>query len=179
MKGSLTPEVWSDRREPWPEAHGCDARITCVFMVQSRDVHTALNDGIGRIPVGEWSESADTLEAAVKLYQERISRPNTVECDIEVKTEFGGVWTTYGPNYVPHPQCSASYMYLVRWRKDGAYLESYHMNSSKFGERVKDDEHVRDEKERQQRLGSMAHWTRVYEEEKKTKMNAKRSKVNE
>jgi hypothetical protein len=117
-----------------------------------------------RIPEGEWSGSAKTLEGARKMYQTRIMRPATVECDLQMRITFGGHYYTIDTPF--RPQFSTAYIYLARWRKDGAFMESYHINDSKFAERPEE----RNELDKNTRNpGLLSHWSALEQAKKKAK----------
>lgn len=140
-------ELWKNKGEYWPNDNGPDPRMSFTFTVFSRDAHQ-LDFNSMRIPNGEWSDSAKTLESAYKLYQKRIQRPETVECDLQMCIEFGGYLRKLEEPIVP--QFSSSYIFIARWRKDGAFIESYHMNDIVFAER-EPEQNIREP-------GLLSHW---------------------
>jgi hypothetical protein len=124
-------ELWKNLSDQWPNDQGPDPRMSFDFTVDSRDVHLDFKDQ--SIPPGEWTGQANTLEDAHGMYCKRIQRPQTLECDIQMKIQFGGHFRRMdGPMT---PQFNTAYIYVARWRKDGAFMESYHVNQSKFAER--------------------------------------------
>lgn len=128
-------DVWKNYKLFW-SGNGPDPRISGIgYTVYSRDEH---QDPHNLFPStkGEFSASFKTLEAAKKCYERRIKLPTTKECDIQMHMTFGGFWVKFDD--VPVPRFSETYIWLVRWRADGAFLESYHLNESKFGERDTD-----------------------------------------
>lgn len=127
--------IWKDFSKSWPqEGFGPDPRIRKYdFSVRYQTKHTdPSNDGL--INEGEREKHFKTFEQAVKHYEKMVSDPSIVECDIRMTIEFGGYYRTMQKVFTP--SFNHTYIYLVRWRKDGAFLESYHFNESKFAERA-------------------------------------------
>lgn len=127
-------DIWKNLKEEWSEERGPDPRIqSFTFSVESQDELSNPNDPYAPLPNSHWSKSFKTLKDAIAAYEKRIKRPETKECDIRLHMAFGGYWRSIKEPF--HPNFSETYIYLVRWRADGAFVESYHLNESKFGER--------------------------------------------
>lgn len=167
--------IWTDYRADWlddPQARGPDPRIrNAIFVVYSRDALTDLGDAFADCVsdgIDEYTECFETLAAAKNAYETRIRRQKTKQCDIQLHLTFGSVFFRLNCDRPLVPQFSETYIYLVRWRADGAFLESYHINESRFGERqddVRTDELSRTTK----RPGLMAYYVQEHEKTKNNK----------
>lgn len=127
--------IWKDFSKSWPqEGFGPDPRIRSFkYSVRTQKNHTDPSNDY-KVMDGEEIKHVKTFEQAVKLYEKKVSDPSIVECDIMMEIEFGGYYRRLEPIFTP--SFNHTYIYLVRWRKDGAFLESYHFNESKFTERA-------------------------------------------
>lgn len=155
-KTSKDCDIWDDWRELW-EGKGPDPRIQpLVFYVKSRDDFIAPSEPFETME-GEWSDTFNTMKKAMTAYKKRMKRTKTKQCDIQLHLKFGGAWQI--AHKIPRPHFPETWIYLVRWRADGAFLESYHTNTSKFGER----DHGRRTNELQNMTktpGLLSHWVK-------------------
>lgn len=161
-------DIWKNLREEWPDdAKGPDPRVQRFsFLVESQDELSDPADPYGPLPDSFWSQPFKTLKTAIAAYEKRIKRPQTKECDIKLHMLFGGYWRSI--KEVFHPNFSETYIYLVRWRSDGAFLESYHLNESKFGER-NHGKAFHELPQLEAVPGLMSHWVAEAEKKKKQK----------
>ncbi len=130
-KRSKAEDPWNDLSLAWPEDSGPDPRIRGDFVVYSSDKKSDPTDPFG--DTLSWSEDHNTLKSAINAYKKRIRRPETQECDIQLNLKFGGHYMTIKEPI--RPSFPETYIYLTRWRRGGAFVESYHLNEIKFSER--------------------------------------------
>jgi hypothetical protein len=149
---------WDDLRAYWPDdGHGPDARVRWALYVIWRTAPTDPAKGDGRVPADEQQEEFRDMQHAMAWWRSLISDDTVQEVDVQMRLKMGGVWWKGRDDGVVHPRMTESYIYLLRWRRDGAYLESYHFNDARFGERDATADHhecsvVKHEP------GLMAHW---------------------
>lgn len=162
-------DMWKNRALAWEGRAGPDARIGRVsYTVYSRDAHTDLHDPFSDGKIKDaYCESFKTLDAAKRSYEKRIKRPHTKECDLQMHMEFGGFFWSMGDFYVP--RISETYIWLARWREDGAFIETYHINESKFAER--DTDRVTDELTRTSKTPGLRSYYEEQHQQKKAKTN--------
>jgi len=156
MSKRKEPELneWNNLREKWT-GRGPDPRIQlAVFSVRSYDKLYDPTDPFAEATVDSWEKEFKTIAAATKAYQKRIERPQTKQCDIMMHMKYGGYFQYFDEPF--RPTFFQTYVYLVRWREDGAFLESYHINESKFGER--NTNQATDELERRNNPGLLSYW---------------------
>lgn len=126
--------VWTDLTKDW-DHEGPDPRWNIKgITVRWSNVQQPI-DQDGMMYEDEQSYSAKNLADAQKKYRTCLSDPAIKHCDVMLELSFGGLYRRLTEKTVGIPHMNGTYIYLVRWRADGAYLETYHINSSKFGER--------------------------------------------
>lgn len=160
---------WDKMNDPWKsDASYPDPRINSwQFVVSARKEHEDLNDEYPPLPEYEETHCFKTMKAAYNCYKKAISRTEIIECDIEMILVPGGA---YHPpkHFIPRNREFRSW--VVRWREDGAFLESYHDSGMKFRERV-DPSYDPEDPECQPGLKS--HWVQKYKEEEKEQKRKK------
>ena len=169
MSKRKEPEAdeWKDLSQKWT-GKGPDPRIQpASFSVISYDTLFDPTDPFseGTDGKGYWQKAFKTFEAARKAYEKRIRRAETKQCDIQMHMRLCGYYQYFQEVY--RPSFSETYIYLVRWRQDGAFLESYHINESRFGER--NTKQRADELQRPNQPGLLSYWEKKHEEEKAKK----------
>lgn len=130
-------DVWSDPRTAWPDENpGPDPRIRDFkFEVRSYDILNDVSDPFSES--GEpWANEYTTLKAACNAYHKRIKRKATKQCDLILVMNYGSCWQK-PLRGIWVPMVNDVYNYLARWRADGAFVETYHLNEMRFGERSK------------------------------------------
>lgn len=126
--------VWNDPSLPWTY-DGPDPRWTYTLTVHSSRVQQDIKDD-GMVYEDEEVYDAKDMAAALVWYSMCTLDPSMKHCDVRLRLSFGGLYEPYrevGEPYIP--RIGDTYIYLVRWRADGAFLESYHVNETKFAER--------------------------------------------
>lgn len=117
--------------QPQWKGPGPDARITSArFIVTSYGELLDPSQPFAGSKKGAWQRVYASFKAAKGAYERRIVRECTQECSIELRLKFGTGLFSIGE--IPFNE---TYICLVRWRSDGAFLESYHVNEAKFAER--------------------------------------------
>lgn len=131
-------DLWTDAREHWPEdARGPDPRVRSFrFVVNSWNYLDDVTDPFSDNTKKMWCKTFKTAQAAFNAYHARVKRDETQRCEVCMRIEYGCIWQT-APK-VPMPMFGGeTFVYLIRWRADGAFTETYHVNERKFGERSK------------------------------------------
>lgn len=156
QKEEKEDDVWNNLRLFW-EKDGPDPRLRePIFTVYSTDSYTNPAEIYAPEPEDVYAKNFSTIKGAMSCYRTRIERPKTQSCDIQLQMGFGGFYQSARAK-VFCPNFHTTYIYLVRWRLDGAFVESYHVNESKFGERETDK--VCDELQRTKNVpGLMSYW---------------------
>jgi len=132
-------DVWTDTRMGWPDdREGPDPRIrSYTFHVESYDTLDDVKDPFSEEGEedgnGFYSNEFKNMKSACNAYHRRVKRPHTKRCDLFLCVSFGTVFMT--KSKVSAPQTNQAYMYISRWRADGAFVETYHVNEMKFAER--------------------------------------------
>ena len=163
-------EAWGDFREQW-KGDTPDARLAFEYRVYSRDHLIDVAQRFSDTALGLWMDSCKTMAGAYSLYKKRIKRPKTKECFIELKVNFGGVWGVYKTPF--RPEFKETYIVIARWRADMAYMESYHVNESKYWER---NNEACDELERGRKPGLMFYWNEKHRETEKEENEKKKKR---
>jgi endonuclease IV len=132
-------DTWNELKEDWTLRPGPDPRWRINYIqVNWRFAHTAL-DGHDLIQEDEQFYTAKDIEDAREKFHEVVASVKGVkEIDVSLCLNFGGL---FDRREIFVPWTSEVHIFLVRWREDGAYPESYHFNESRFGERVSDEHH--------------------------------------
>lgn len=163
---------WDNVTVAW-NSPGPDPRIqTWDFIVRSSNELLDLRDPFARPTEDEWVHHCKSFKVAMNEYKKRISRVTTKTCEIELHMKFGCYFQNLKEPL--HPNFNETWIYLVRWREDGAFLESYHTNESKFGERTHGRK-TNELPEMKKAPGLMAHWEAEYEKRE----NNKKQKISE
>ena len=131
-------DQWKDLRETWDCRPGPDPRWRIEgIQVIWRFAHTSL-DKWERTQHDEQHYQAKTLEDARKKFEHVVTKVAGVkEIDVKLHLVLGGFFRT---SFVA-PYTSEVNIYLIRWREDGAFPESYHFNEVRFAERKLDEGH--------------------------------------
>lgn len=119
---------WEDQ----PDTRGPDPRIRKVeFYVYSSD-DASKNEISDPFAKFDFDFSTNDIHEAIAMYHERIQRPETFCCDLQMCVTFGGYWSTLS---MVCPRYNESWTYVARWRADTVCLESYSINPMRFAER--------------------------------------------
>jgi hypothetical protein len=133
-------DLWTDAGVFWPEdAPGPDPRVRAFkFVVSSWDYLDDVKDPFGETVDKMWDKEYKTAQAAINAYHNRLKRKETQRCDIQMNLKYGSIFQQVVSTPIPRlsPMFSGTvYIYLARWRADGAFVETYHTNERKFSER--------------------------------------------